>query len=334
MELRIMVSAELSQPCFIGIDISKTMLDIDAYPDSHRLSTGNDEAGRASVLDFLKQCSPTLIVVEATGGLQTPLVALLMESGLAVAVVNPRQVRDFAKALGILAKTDRVDAHVLARFAQAIRPEVRPRPSAQTLELSALLVRRRQLIEMLTAENNRLHGAPARVAKTIGQHIKWLEKRIADTDGDLSELIRSTPAWQHKAQLMESVPGLGRVTVTAMLAQLPELGTLTNKQISALVGVCPYSRDSGTMRGRRTIWGGRATVRAALYMAALVGSRFNPVLKAFYQRLVAAGKPKKVALVACMRKLLITLNAMLKHDKPWQNKLTNPALETGNLAKT
>lgn len=327
-----MVSTNTVQECFVGIDISKAMIDIDAFPLQNRFSARNDESGRSEILSVLQTLSPTLVVVEATGGLEAPLAALLIEQGMAVAVINPRQARDFAKALGILAKTDRVDAHVLARFAQAIRPEARPRPSQETAELSAMLVRRRQLVEMVTAENNRLQSASPRVAKTIHQHIQWLEKRLADADNDLDNLIRASPAWQRKAELMQSVPGMGRVTTTALLAQLPELGLLTNKQISGLVGVCPYSRDSGMMRGRRTIWGGRANVRAALYMAALVGSRYNPVLKAFYQRLLAAGKPKKVALVACMRKLLTILNAMLKHDKSWKIVSMKPTLEAVNPA--
>ena len=239
-------------------------------------------------------------------------------------------MRDFAKAIGILAKTDRVDAHVLVRFGQAIRPEARPRPSQESSELAALLVRRRQLVEMVTAENNRLQSAAPRVAKAIHTHVVWMQKRLAEADHDLDGMIRASTVWQHKAALMESVPGVGRVTATA---QLPELGKLSNKQISGLVGVCPYNRDSGTMRGRRAIWGGRANVRAALYMAALVASRHNPVLKAFYQRLVAAGKPKKAALVACMRKLLTMLNAMIKHDKPWKHEVMKSALELTKTAE-
>ena len=308
---------ETKQAIFVGIDVSKSTLDVDLYPQPQPRTFANSDAGRAEIQSWLQALQPTLIVMEATGGLQTPLAALLIAGGLTVAIVNPRQARDFAKALGILAKTDRVDAHMLARFAQAIRPEARPPPAAETVELAAVLSRRRQLVEMLTAENNRLLMAHPRVAKAIKQHIAWLQKRLADTDRELDELIRNSPVWQHKATLLASVPGMGRVTTTAMLAQLPELGTLNNKQIAGLVGVCPYSRDSGAMRGRRTIWGGRASVRAALYMAALVGSRYNPVLKAFYQKLVKAGKPKKVALVACMRKLLMILNAMIRHDKPW-----------------
>lgn len=302
---------------FAGIDISKTHVDLGTYPQTQPQRFENTEAGIALAVQALLTFGPTLIVVEATGGYETALVAALAVGGLTVAVINPRQGRDFAKAIGVLAKTDRVDAQTLARFAQAVRPEARPQPSRETSELAALLTRRRQIIEMITAENNRLHMAHPHVAKEIRKHIAWLEKCLKTTDGDLDDMIRRSCAWQHKVALMTSVPGMGRVTAIALLAQLPELGTLGTRAIGGLVGVCPYSRDSGSMRGRRTIWGGRGTVRAALYMAALVGSRHNPVLKAFYQKLIAAGKPKKVALVACMRKLLVILNAMMKHDHEW-----------------
>jgi len=302
---------------FVGIDISKSHVDIGTYPQAHEQRFDNTEAGITLAVKALLKLSPILIVVEATGGYETPLVAAIAISGMSIAVINPRQGRDFAKAIGVLAKTDRVDAHVLARFAQAVRPEARPQPSAETIGLAALLTRRRQIIEMITAENNRLHMAVPLVAKEIRKHVAWLEKCLKATDGDLDDMVRQSAAWQHKVELMSSVPGMGRVTAIALLAQLPELGGLGTREISGLVGVCPYSRDSGTMRGRRTIWGGRSAVRAALYMAALVGSRHNPILKAFYQRLVASGKPKKVALVACMRKLLVILNAMMKHDQAW-----------------
>lgn len=335
--VRIMQTIESLPACFVGIDVSKSMLDCDTYPEASPQSFSNDETGRLQALAVLQKRQPTLIVVEATGGLETPLVALLASEGLPIAVVNPRQARDFAKAIGVLAKTDRVDAHVLARFAQAVRPEARPLRSSATVELAALLMRRRQIVDMITAENNRLKMALPRVAKAIRQHIDWLAKRLAATDADLGSMIRESPVWQHKAELMGSVPGMGKVTTTSLLAQLPELGSLSNKQIAGLVGVCPYSRDSGKMRGRRTIWGGRASVRAALYMAALVGSRHNPVLKTFYQRLLAAGKPKKAALVACMRKLLTILNSMIKHDQPWkyevQNEVKKPVLEMVKTAE-
>jgi transposase len=302
---------------FAGIDISKSHVDIGTYPQTHEQRFDNTEAGRTLAIQTLLKLRPTLIVVEATGGYETPLVAAIAVSGLSVAVINPRQGRDFAKAIGVLAKTDRVDAQVLARFAQAVRPEARPQRSAETTELAALLTRRRQIIEMITAENNRLHMAVPLVAKEIRKHVAWLEKCLKVTDSDLDGMIRQSHTWQHKVELMTTVPGMGRVTAIALLAQLPELGGLGTREISGLVGVCPYSRDSGSMRSRRTIWGGRSSVRAALYMAALVGSRHNPILKAFYERLVASGKPKKVALVACMRKLLVILNAMMKHDQAW-----------------
>lgn len=326
-----MQTTEAKQDQFVGIDVSKATLDVDRYPQSQPQSFGNDEAGRSALLAALQMQPPALVVVEATGGLETPLAAMLVADGIPVAVINPRQARDFAKAIGILAKTDRVDAHVLARFAQAVRPEARPPHTPETMELAAVLMRRRQLIDMLTAENNRLGMAVPRVAKTIRQHVVWLEKRLAESDANLDSLIRQSPAWQHKAMLLESAPAIGRVNSTTFLAQLPELGQLTAKQISGLVGVCPYSRDSGKKRGRRAIWGGRAALRATLYMAALVGTRHNPVLKEFYQRLLAAGKPKKVALVACMHKLLTILNAMIKHDQPWKYEVKKPVGELVNV---
>lgn len=310
---------------YVGIDISKTSVDVDSYPVAQPACFTNDEPGRAAAASFLRGLQPALIVVEATGGLETPLVGQLATAGLSVAVVNPRQARDFAKAIGVLAKTDRVDAQVLARFGQAVKPAVRPLKPEETLALEAILTRRRQIIEMITAESNRFSSAAPRIAKQIRQHIAWLEKRLDEADQDLDGMLRQSPVWQHKAQLMTSVPGVGRVTAVTLLAELPELGTLPRREIGALVGVCPYSRDSGKYRGRRTIWGGRAAVRAALYMAAVVASRYNPVIRAFYQKLVAAGKLKKVALVACMRKLLVILNAMLKHDTPWHHPAQSAA---------
>ena len=231
--------------------------------------------------------------------------------------VNPRQVRDFAKAVGKLAKTDAIDAQVLAHFADAVRPVVRPLPDAATQALSALVTRRRQLVEMLTAEENRLKTATPAIRGDIQEHIAWLRKRLKGVDKELSQAVRTSSLWREQEDLLRSVPGIGPVVSVTLLADLPELGTLGRKQIAALVGLAPLNRDSGTMRGKRTIWGGRATVRAALYMGALVGSRCNPVLRALYTRLVAAGKTKKLALTACMRKLLIILNAMLKHSTTW-----------------
>ena len=305
----------------VGIDVSKTHLDIDTYPDAAPQRYANDESGRLAACSQLQTLAPALIVVEATGGLESPLVGLLATKDLAVAVINPRQARDFAKAIGVLAKTDQVDAFMLARFAQAIKPPVRTLKPEETQALNAVLTRRRQLVEMVTAESNRQSSANAKVAKQIRQHVAWLEKRLDESNDDLDNMIRNSPLWQHKAEIMQSIPGVGRVTATTFLADLPETGTLSRREISALVGVCPYSRDSGSFRGRRTIWGGRARVRAALYMAAIVASRHNPVIKAFYEKLTRAGKAKKVALVACMRKLLVIINTMLKNDSAWNPKI-------------
>ena len=247
------------------------------------------------------------------------MVAALAAEGLAVAVVNPRQAREFARATGRLAKTDRIDASILARFAEAIRPTPKPLPDEEIRALQGILARRRQLVGMLTAENNRLPTATKPVAKRIAAHIKWLEKELSRTDGDLEEAIKSSPTLRENEALLRSVPGVGPVLARTLLAEVPELGTLTHKQVAALVGVAPLNRDSGTLRGRRAVWGGRAEVRAALYMGALVAAHRNPAIREFYERLLAAGKPKKVALVACMRKLLSILNAVLKHRTPWRS---------------
>jgi transposase len=282
-----------------------------------RLSAPNTEAGIAQILTRLRAVSPTLVVMEATGGLEIPLTGALAAAGIPVVVVNPRQVRDFAKATGKLAKTDALDAQMLARFADVMRPEPRPLPDAETRALAALLSRRRQLVEMLTAERNRLMSVHTPVRKSLRTHIAWLERAIQQTDTALTEAIRQSPVWREKEELLQSTPGVGPVVTTTLLATLPELGTVTGKQLSALVGVAPFNRDSGMLRGTRTVWGGRAQVRAVLYMGALVATRFNPVIRAFYQRLCAAGKAKKVALTACMRKLLTILNAMMKHRTRW-----------------
>lgn len=308
----------MTEQTYVGIDVSKARLDVDQYPVSEPRQFEQSARGHHTLVEYLQSLSPELIVMEATGGLEIPIAAQLATAGLPVVVVNPRQARDFAKAVGVLAKTDAVDAYVLARFAESVRPQVRPLKSSETRELEALLTRRSQIVDMITAENNRLSSARGRIAKQIRQHITWLKKRLDEADHDLDDEVKRSPIWQHQLELLTSVPGVGRVTAIALLAQLPELGSLSRRQVSALVGVCPYSRDSGSMRGRRTIWGGRAAVRAKLYMAAIVATRHNPILKAFYARLVEAGKPKKVAIVACMRKLLVILNAMLKTNQPWQ----------------
>jgi transposase len=301
---------------FVGIDVSKAQLDMALRPEG-RFSASNDEAGFAQILERLKAAPPTLVVLEATGGLEIPITGVLAAAGVPVVVVNPRQVRDFAKATGKLAKTDALDAQVLAHFAEVLRPALRPLPDAQTQALAALLARRRQLVEMLTAEKNRLSSAHTPVRKSLRTHIAWLERELSHTDRDLAHAIRESPVWREKDDLLQSVPGIGPVGTSTLLANLPELGTLTGKQIAALVGVAPLNRDSGTWRGKRTVWGGRAQVRAILYMSALTATRFNPVIRVFYQRLCAAGKAKKVALTACMRKLLIILNAMMKHRTRW-----------------
>jgi transposase len=306
-----------STPLFAGIDVAKARLDLAVHPSGIRESVSHDEAGVAHLVDRLHALQPTLIVLEATGGLERTLVRTLAATALPVIVVNPRQVRDFAKATGQLAKTDALDAHVLARFAEAVRPTLRPVPDAPTDEVRALLARRRQLIEMLTAEKNRLERVLPRVRARLRAHITWLETEVARVDAELEEMIRRSPLWRAQENLLQSVPGVGPVMSRTLVGELPELGTLTHKQIAALVGVAPLNHDSGTFRGRRHIWGGRASVRTALYMAALVATRWNPTIKRFYQRLRAASKAPKVALVACMRKLLTIMNAMLKHQTPW-----------------
>jgi len=304
-------------PVFVGLDVSKAQLDVALRPEG-RFATPNDEAGIARLVERLRAMAPALIVLEATGGLELPATGALAAAGLPVVVVNPRQIRDFAKATGRLAKTDALDAEVLAHFAEVIRPTPRALPDEQTQALGALLTRRRQLLEMVAAEKNRLSQAPPPVRKGVRAHIAWLERALEHIDTDLARAIHDSPVWQAKEALLRTVPGVGPVLATTLLAELPELGTLTHKQIAALVGVAPLNRDSGRFRGTRTVWGGRAPVRTALYMGALVASRFNPVIRSFYLRLRAAGKPKMVALTACMHKLLTILNAMLQHRTPWR----------------
>jgi len=312
-------------PSFIGIDVANTTLDVAAEPATAlgALTTvPNDEAGHTALVAALTPLRPTLIVLEATGGYERAVTVALAAAGLPVVVVNPRQVRDFAKATGQLAKTDQLDAAVLARFAAQVQPALRPVPDATTHALRELLTRRRQLVAMLGQERNRLAQARDRaIRRDLQQHIRWLERRVTTSDDELHQQIEQSPVWRVRDQLLQSVPGIGPVTAQTLLASLPELGALNRKQIAALVGVAPLNRDSGQWRGRRHVWGGRAPVRHALYMAALVASRHNPALRAFYTRLRAAGKPPKVALVATMRKLLVMLNAMLAHQTPWSPAL-------------
>ena len=314
----------MSSLVFVGIDVSQVRLDIAVRPGAS-FSITQGEPTIAALVEQLHALSPTLIVLEATGGMEILLTSALATAGLPVVVVNPRQVRDFAKASGHLAKTDALDAQILAQFAEVMRPQPRPLPGAEARALAALLTRRRQLVEMLTAEKNRLLSASSPIRKRLRTHITWLERELQSTNTNLAEVIRQSPIWREKDKLLQSVPGVGPVLTSTILASLPELGTLTNKQIAALVGVAPLNRDSGTLRGRRTVWGGRAQVRAVLDMSAIVAARFNPVIQAFYQRLCASGKAKKVALTACLRKLLTILNAMLKHRTPWRQVETQHA---------
>lgn len=302
---------------FVGIDVSKARLDVAICPRGERDSVANDKVGIKALVKRLAEIQPALIVMEATGSLERQVSAALGGAGLPVVVVNPRQVRDFAKATGQLAKTDSIDALVLARFAEAVRPAVRPLPDEVTLELRALTSRRRQITEMIVAERNRIANASKAVRKRIDAHIRWLEAELERADKDLDQSIRQSPIWRDNEDLLTSVPSIGPVVSRTLLAELPELGKLNHKQIAALVGIAPLNCDSGTFRGRRRIWGGRATVRASLYMAALVASRRNCVIRAFYKRLRDGGKAPKVALVACMRKLLTILNAMIKHKTRW-----------------
>ena len=308
----------MGPPVFVGIDVSKATLDIATHPDPECWQTANDDPSIHTLVQRLRRRHPTLIVLEATGGYEHPVVAACAAAGLPVVVANPRQVRDFARATGQLAKTDAIDAQVLAQFAARVQPAVRPLPDAATRTLDALLTRRRQLLQMLTAERNRCEHAPTAVRRGITQHIRWLERRLHDVDGDLERTIQQSPLWRAKENLLRSVPGIGPVISRTLLGELPELGTLNRKQIAALVGIAPLNRDSGTLRGRRLVWGGRAPVRAALFMGALAAARHNPVIQVFYRRLLAAGKPPKVALTACMRKLLIILNAMARTNTPWR----------------
>ena len=305
---------------FVGIDVSKHRLDVEVSPAGISWSVSYDESGLNKLLKGLANLAIERIVIEATGGLETQIVCLLAEQKFPVVVINPRQVRDFAKATGQLAKTDRLDAAVLAKFAELIRPPVRPLKSDDEQVLNALLTRRRQLMDMLIAENNRVGSAPKVVQRDIQQHIRWLKKRIKDTDDDLDRFVRTSTIWSDKDQLLQSTPGVGPIMSLTLLAKLPELGSLNRKQIAHLVGVAPLNHDSGMHRGKRKVWGGRAEVRRVLHMATLVGVKHNPVLKVFYNRLVESGKPKKVALTACMRKLVTILNCMVKNGEYWHQK--------------
>jgi transposase len=307
----------MPNPTYVGIDVAKARLDVAVRPSGEQWVSATDPASLEELVGRLQALQPELIVLEATGGREGAAVAALAAAGLPVAVVNPRQVRDFARAVGQLAKTDVLDAQVLAHFAQVIHPAPRPLPDAQAQELAALLARRRQLIQMQTAERQRLDTALPRVKTQIARHLAWLEAELTDLDHTLHDQVQASPVWREQENLLRSVPGIGPTTALTLLAELPELGRLDRKAIAALVGVAPLSCESGTWRGRRIVWGGRARVRTALYMAALVATRYNPLIAAFYTRLCAAGKPKKVALTACMHKLLTILNAIVRQEVPW-----------------
>jgi transposase len=304
---------------FVGIDVSKDRLDVHLRPGGESFAVARDGEALAALVARLQGLAPALIVMEATGGYETVVASALGAAHLPLAVVNPRQIRDFARATGKLAKTDRIDAAAIAHFAAAVRPPARPIAEAEAQALGELVARRRQVIEMIVAEGNRRRMATQRrVIRAIERHLAVLQAELSDLDGDIDKAIRNSPAWLADADLLASVPGIGPATLRTLIAELPELGKLTRRKIAALVGVAPINRDSGTLRGRRTIAGGRATVRAALYMPALVATRSNPVIAAYYAKLRAAGKSAKQALTACMRKLLVILNAILRDRKPWQ----------------
>jgi transposase len=301
----------------VGIDVAKDHLDVAVGADGPAWSVTNDEAGIGALLEDLQARPCELVVLEATGGFEVAVASALAALSLPVVVINPRQVRDFARATGQLAKTDRLDARILALFAERIRPEPRPLPTEAARLLDALLTRRRQLIAMILAERNRLGFAPAPLKRPIEKHIRWLQRELEGVDSDLGKTIQSSPVWRARETLFQSVPGIGPVVSRTLIAELPELGALNRKQITALVGLAPLANESGKHKGRRMVFGGRASVREALYMAALVASRRNPTIRTFYLRLRDSGKPPKVALTACMRKLLTTLNAIARTGTPW-----------------
>jgi transposase len=310
---------ERQESVYVGIDVSKDRLDVALLPAGESFAVGRDSGGLEDLIARLRRVSPTLIVLEATGGYEQVVSAGLAAAGLPVAVVNPRQIRDFARATGKLAKTDRLDALAIARFAQAIKPEPRPLADAQAQMLGELVARRRQVIEMIGMESNRLRQARAKpVKRTIEHLLAALQTELSTLESDLDETIRGTPIWREREELLTSAPGIGDVTARVLLAELPELGQVDRHQVAALAGLAPFNRDSGQWRGERHIQGGRAGVRTALYMPTVVATRHNPVIRALYLRLRAAGKKPKVALTACMRKLLTILNAMLRDGTPWR----------------
>lgn len=306
---------------FVGIDVSKVWLDVAVHEQKETTRFSNDEAGIASLVKMLKKLKPRLIVLEPTGGFEILGVAELSQAGLPVAVVNGKRVRDFAKATGQIAKTDKLDARVLAHFAAAIRPEVRSLPTEEEEQLTALLTRRRQILDMLTVEKNRLVTVRAKMRPDLEAHLHWLSNNLKELDQAIEEFVKGSPLWKEKDTLLQSVPGVGPVTSATMLGMLPELGQLNRQAIAALVGVAPFNKDTGGKQGKRRIFGGRAEVRSVLYMAALSAKKHNPFIRTFYARLIQHGKEKKVALTACMRKLLVILNAMVRTNQPWRSQI-------------
>ena len=306
-------------PTFVGIDVAKNRLDVHLRPSDEAVALSRDGAGLEVLVERLVALRPALVVLEATGGFEVAVAGALAAAGLPLVVVNPRQIRDFARATGRLAKTDRLDAEAIARFAEAVQPAPRPVPSAAAQALGELVTRRRQLVEMITSEGQRRRQArDPRLGRRLQAHVTWLQKELAALETDLDDAVRGTPAWRAAEDLLASVPGIGKTSARTLIAELPELGSLDRRKIAALVGVAPVNRDSGTFRGRRMVMGGRASVRTALYMPTLTAIRHNPALQAFYQRLIGRGRTAKVAITACMRKLLIILNAILRDQTPWQ----------------
>lgn len=316
------------EPVYIGVDVAQESLEVATSDSQQTNQFTNDYEGIAQAVKYFMKLMPAGIILEATGRLEMPLAAELQSKGLPVVIINPRQVRDFARATGALAKTDAIDARLLALFGLRVKPEIRRLPDEEALEMIGLITRRRQLLEMLIAEGNRLSRADEGIQFGIKDHIQWLKKALSGIDTDLEERIQNSPSWKEKDNLLKSVPGIGKVVATSLLIELPELGQLNRRKIAALVGVAPLNRDSGTLRGKRTVWGGRSRLRAALYMATLVATKYNPVIAAFYKRLLLIGKAKKVALVACMRKLLIIVNSMMRSKMVWDPEISKRSIVT------
>lgn len=311
---------------YVGIDVCKKYLDVCIRSTGECFRTENNASGFKVIQERLVGYLPCLLIAESTGGYEADMVRSLQKKGLSVAVINPRQARDFAKAVGRLAKTDKIDARVLAHFGEAVKPLVKAISNEDEASLSALAQRRRQLVDMLTVEKNRLGHAHGSTSKSIKKSIEFLNKQLKDVEKQLAEYVKSDEEWSRKTEVLKSIRGVGQIIAVTLVADLPELGKVSHKEIAALAGLAPFNRDSGLMKGKRSIWGGRATVRTALYMGALVAVRFNPVLKAFYEKLCRAGKQKKVALIACARKLLTIMNSMIKNDTKWQQKLNEQSV--------